>query len=120
MPAPHDDGSLPDFGLASRTDVGPAHIGLILFIGALAAWFKGEQSSTADWVGFGAFLAGCGLWALDPPPELRVRKEGAALCFLGAAAIGYGWWYKRLPLSITGGCLIAVALWSLWRHVFRR
>ena len=77
MPDPLDDRPLPDFGLASRTDVGPAHIGLLLFIAALAAWFQGEHSSTADWVGFGLFLAGCGLWALDPPPEFRVRKEGA-------------------------------------------
>jgi hypothetical protein len=108
---------LPDFGLASKTEVGPAHIGLILFIATFATWFEAEQSSTADWIGFVLFLAGCGLWALDPPPDLRLKKEGTAISIVGAAGVAYGWWSGRLPIAIAGGGLLALSVWILWRRL---
>jgi hypothetical protein len=98
----------PDFGLADVHEVGPAHIGYILFIFAVAAWYgTDEHSSTLDWVGFALFLAGSLLWALDPPPKLHFENNQGTSLVIGAAGMAYGWWSQRLPIAIAGALLAA-------------
>jgi hypothetical protein len=98
----------PDFGLADEHEVGPAHIGYILFIFAVGMWFgTDEHSSGPDWVGLCLFLVGSLLWALDPPPKLHFENNHGTSLVIAAAGIANGWWSQRLPVAIAGALLAA-------------
>jgi len=68
-------------------------------------------------VGLCLFMAGCGLWVLDPPPQ-RLWQHPLGM-LVGAVGVAYGWWFHRVPILIAGALMAVVLPATVLRRMLR-